>query len=228
MTPPKQVPKQVPGTSRPTSRPGPHLSPRSQGLKEDLVDRVEDWPGIHFGKYLLEGRSLMAGKWVDRTRKYRLEMQRRNKEKKEDGEVSPDEYTTTLTVELKPLPCLEHLGWGGYIRFVTELIRDAEEEARRDRERRSVEVVGREEICRRDPQTRPNRVKTSPAPPVHAASKKARLEWREALGMFLLAYREAAKLLCCRGGLSTTTRDVFWGRVLALSSSTRNVFWGWG
>ena len=38
-------------------------------------------------------------------------------------------------------------------------------------------------------------MKTSPAPPVLAACKKAREEWREALGMFLLAYREAAKLL---------------------------------
>jgi hypothetical protein len=167
----------------------------SQAVKEQLVERVEDWPGIHFGKYLLEGRSLMAGKWVDRTKKYRLEMQRQGKEKEEDREVHPDEYTTELTVELKPLPCLEHLGWGGYIRFVTDLIRDAEKEAKRDRERRGVEVVGREEICRHDPQTRPNRVKVSPAPPVHAASKKARLEWREAFGMFLLAYREAAKLL---------------------------------
>jgi REP element-mobilizing transposase RayT len=165
----------------------------SQGLKEDLVERVEEWPGIHFGKQLLEGRSLLVGKWIDRTRKYRLEMQRQGKE--EDKEISPDEYTTTLTVELKPLPCLEHLGWGGYVRFVTELIRDAEEEARRDRERRGVEIIGREEICRRDPQTRPNRVKVSPAPPVHAASKKARNEWREAFGMFLLAYREAARLL---------------------------------
>jgi len=58
-----------------------------------------------------------------------------------------------------------------------------------------VEVVGEEEIRRRDPQTRPNSVKTSPAPPVHAASKEAREEWREAFAMFLLAYREAAKLL---------------------------------
>ena len=38
-------------------------------------------------------------------------------------------------------------------------------------------------------------MKTSPALPVHAASKEAREEWREAVGMFLLAYREAAKLL---------------------------------
>jgi REP element-mobilizing transposase RayT len=166
-----------------------------QGLKEDLVERVENWPGIHFGKYLLEGRSLLAGKWVDRTKKYRLEMQRRGKEKDEAKEVTPDEYTTTLTVELKPLPCLEHLGWGGYIRFVTELIRDAEREAAESRKQRGVGVVGREEICRHDPQMRPNRVKRSPAPQVHAASKKAREEWREAFGMFLLAYREAAKLL---------------------------------
>ena len=167
----------------------------AQGLKEDLVERVEDWPGIHFGRQLLEGRSLMAGKWVDRTKKYRLELQRRGEENEKDREVSPDEYTTTLTVELKPLPCLEHLGWGGYVRFVTELIQDAEREAAESRERRGVEVLGAEAIRRQDPQTRPNRVKESPAPPVHAASKRARLEWREAFGMFLLAYREAAKLL---------------------------------
>ena len=167
----------------------------AQGLKEDLVERVEHWPGIHFGKQLLEGRSLLAGKWVDRTKKYRLEMQRRGKETEEDRKVSPEEYTTTVTIELKPLPCLEHLGWGGYIDFVTELIRDAEKEAAESRERRGVEVVGPEEILRHAPQTRPNRVKTSPAPPVHAGSKEGREEWKEGFAMFLLAYREAAKLL---------------------------------
>ena len=61
------------------------------------MERVDQWPGIHFGKTLLEGRSLIAGKWVDRTRKYRL--------KAGGKEVDPKGYTTTVTVELKPLPC---------------------------------------------------------------------------------------------------------------------------
>jgi len=100
-----------------------------------------------------------------------------------------------LTVELKPLPCLKHLGWGGYIRFVTERVREAEKRAALERELQGIEVVGEGEVRGRDPQTRPNRVKKSPAPPVHAASKKERLAWREAFGMFLLAYREAARLL---------------------------------
>jgi len=67
----------------------------SQTVKDQLVERVDQWPGVHFGRTLLEGRSLIAGKWVDRTKKYRLEMQRKNKKKKEDREVHPHEYTTT-------------------------------------------------------------------------------------------------------------------------------------
>lgn len=52
-----------------------------------------------------------------------------------------------------------------------------------------------EHIRSLEPQTRPNRVKESPAPRVHAGSKKARLAWREGLALFVAAYREAAELL---------------------------------
>ena len=159
----------------------------SQAVKEDLVEKVEDWPGIHFGKYLLEGRSLMAGKWVDRTKKYRLEAQGK--------ETKPEDYTTTLTVELEQLPCWAHLSWREYIRRITGMIREIEKKAAEERERRGVEVMGAEAVCQRDPQTRPNRVKESPAPRVHAASKKERLAWREAFSFFLTAYREASDLL---------------------------------
>jgi len=74
-------------------------------------------------------------------------------------------------------------------------MREAEKKAALERELQGIEVVGEGEVRERDPQTRPNRVKKSPAPPVHGASKKERLAWREAFGMFLLAYREAARLL---------------------------------
>jgi hypothetical protein len=64
-----------------------------------------------------------------------------------------------------------------------------------ERELRGMEVVGKEAICLRNPQMRPNEVDSSPAPLVHAATKKARLEWREAFAWFLMEYREASKLL---------------------------------
>ena len=162
----------------------------SQAVKEDLVEKVEDWPGIHFGKFLLEGRSLIVGKWVDRTKKYRLEARC-----KEGEEVKPEEYTTTLTVEIEQLPCWAHLSWREYIRRITGMIREIEKRAAAERELRGVEVVGADAVCQRDPQVRPNRVKESPAPRVHAASKKARIEWREAFSLFLVAYREASELL---------------------------------
>jgi len=169
----------------------------SQAVKDQLVKRVDQWPGIHFGRELLKGRSLLAGKWVDRTKKYRLE-HKAKVESEGTGkkkQVRPDEYTTTLTVELKPLPCWRHLSPREYTRRIKELVKKVEAEAALERELRGIEVVGVEEICRRDPQTRPNRVKRSPAPLVHAATKKARWAWREGFSWFVAAYREAAELL---------------------------------
>ena len=159
----------------------------AQGVKEGLVERVKDWPGIHFGKTLLEGRSLLAGKWIDRTRKYRAKVQGK--------ELRRKEYEETLTVELKPLPCWAHLGWGKYLERIRELVQRVEKEAAADRERRGVEVVGVQAICEKDPQTRPNEVSTSPAPRVHAATKRERKAWREAFQWFVVAYRAAAELL---------------------------------
>ena len=42
---------------------------------------------------------------------------------------------------------------------------------------------------------RPKRVAKSPAPLVHAATRKVRLEFRCAYGIFVAAFREAAQLL---------------------------------
>jgi len=159
----------------------------AQGVKEHLVERVEDWPGIHFGKALLEGRSLLVGKWIDRTKKYRAKVQGK--------ELRREEYEETLTMELKPLPCWSHLGWGKYLQRVRELIEKVEAEAATERAVQEKEVVGVQEICEKDPQTRPNTVSRSPAPRVHAATKKERKAWREAFSWFVVAYRAAANLL---------------------------------
>jgi len=117
----------------------------AQGVKEGLVEKVEDWPGIHFGKLLLERRSLLAGKWIDRTKKHRARARGK--------ELRRGEYEETLTVELKQLPCWAHLSWREYLRRVRDLIKKIEKEAAAERELCEVELVGVQAICEKDPQT---------------------------------------------------------------------------
>ena len=57
------------------------------------------------------------------------------------------------------------------------------------------EPLGAEAIVKQDPQTRPEKLKKSPAPLFHAASKEARQGLRAAYGLFLAAFREAAERL---------------------------------
>jgi len=168
----------------------------SNSVKERLVAKVKHWPGIHFGKTLLEGREFLVGKWIDRTKKHRLEAQAQGKKAKAEGKkVRRKDYTSTLAIKLEKLPCWKHLTDGKYLERVEEIVRRVEREAEVERELQGVEVVGVEAICLRDPQTRPNKVESSPAPLVHAASKKARLEWREAFAWFVMEYREASERL---------------------------------
>lgn len=163
----------------------------SQAVKEGLVAKVEEWPGIHFGKTLLQGRSLLAGKWIDRTKKCRKEARGKP--------VDPKEYTTTLTAELVQLPCWAHLRWDEYLKRIRERVETIEAEAALDRESRGVEILGVEAVCQREPEAQPRQeTERTPAPRVHAASKKERAEWKEAFSIFLEAYRAASELL--RGG----------------------------
>ena len=159
----------------------------AQGVKEGLVAKVSDWPGIHFGKTLLEGRSLISGEWIDRTRLYRAT--RRGKQ------LERSQYVEELTVELQPLPCWSHLPWGEYIRRIEEIVERIEARAALERDLAGAEVLGAEAVEARDPHHRPGKIERRPAPVVHGATKRERRRWQEAYGFFLDAYRAAAKRL---------------------------------
>jgi len=159
----------------------------SQAVKENLTKKVEQWPGIHFGKTLMQGRSLLVGKWVDRTKRYRAAVQGKKIEEKD--------YTTPMTVELAQLPCWRHLPWDRYVRRIQKMIRRIEREAERERERQGASVVGALLLRQQDPHHRPVKLEKSPAPRVHAASRDERLAWREAFGIFVAAFYAASELL---------------------------------
>lgn len=159
----------------------------AQGVKENLVEKVADWPGVHGGKALLEGRSLLAGKWIDGTKKYQASLR--------GADSNPQDFTSVETLELELLPCWEHLSWSDYAERVREIVDRIEARAAEERQLKGTRVLGAEAICRRHPHERPPKLETSPAPLVHAATRQVRRAWKEAYSWFLERYREASRRL---------------------------------
>jgi REP element-mobilizing transposase RayT len=159
----------------------------SQGVKEGLVARVEEWPGISMLKAVLEGEPI-RGTWLNRTRAYRERLS-----KKKD--LDPRSFAEEETVEISQLPCWRHLSPEVYQGLVAGLVREIEADAAAERRLTGREPLGAEAILSRHPHTRPEKLKKSPAPRFHAASKEVRLGLRAAYGLFLAAFREAAERL---------------------------------
>jgi REP element-mobilizing transposase RayT len=161
----------------------------SNGVKEGLVARVEDWPGISLVKNVLSGAPV-RGTWFDRTAEHRAKLR---------GEAfEPRRHATEETVELSQVPCWRHLSPEMYREAVAGLIEEIESDASVERKRTNREPLGPAAILRQHPHTCPNRSKKSPAPRFHAATKAAREALRQAYGFFLAAFREAAERL--KGG----------------------------
>jgi REP element-mobilizing transposase RayT len=160
----------------------------AQGVKDGLVARVEEWPGISMIRAVLEGEPL-RGTWFNRTLEYRARLRR----KREDSE--PESFPSQETVSLSQLPCWRHLSPEVYGELVAGLVREIEADAAAERKLTGREPLGQEAILRQHPQTRPEKLKKSPAPLFHAASKEARQGLRAAYGLFLAAFREAAERL---------------------------------
>jgi REP element-mobilizing transposase RayT len=158
----------------------------AQGVKENLVAHVEEWPGVHCAPALLTGGPV-EGTWHNRTLARTLRLQRRTPE--------PGQVEIRQTVVLSPLPCWKHLTPEDYHARVADLVRGIEEAAASERKKRDVEPLGAEQILAQDPETRPETLDRSPAPLVHAATQKVRKELREAYRWFVAAYREAADKL---------------------------------
>jgi hypothetical protein len=72
---------------------------------------------------------------------------------------------------------------------------EIEEEAAAARKRTGAEPFGAAKILAQEPSTRPERVKRSPAPLFHAASKVMRQVFYEGFVLVVAAYRTAAEKL---------------------------------
>jgi hypothetical protein len=98
-------------------------------------------------------------------------------------------------VVLSPLPCWEHLAPEAYRQRVATLAEQIELDAAAARRRTGVEPLGPAAILAQDPISRPKRLKKSPAPLFHAASKAMHHYLYEGFTWFVAAYRTAAEKL---------------------------------
>jgi hypothetical protein len=158
----------------------------ANGVKEDLVEKVLDWPGVNTAAALLQGASL-KGHWIDHTR------QRAARNRGEDA--SDERFAVEETVLLSPPPCWAHLTSERYRERVAALVEEVETEAALARRRSGKRVLGVKTILAQGPQTRPEKLARSPAPLVHAATKAARRMFYELYAEFVSAFRTASEAL---------------------------------
>jgi putative transposase len=158
----------------------------ANGCKENLVASPLEWPGVHCARALLLGEPV-EGTWYNRTlaRSFRLQ----------GKSPDPRQVETQETVALSQLPCWKHLAPEVYRARLADLIREIEEAAAMERGKKDVGPWGPEQVQAQEPETRPEILDRSPAPFIHAATKKARKALYEAYSWFVAAYREAAEKL---------------------------------
>jgi REP element-mobilizing transposase RayT len=159
----------------------------SNCVKEDLVAKVEEWPGVHCGHPLITGEPMVEGTWFDRRMEYNARLRGK--------EPGPREFIRPEQVVLSQLPCWKHLTPEEYRSRIAELVREIEETAATARQESLIKPLGIDGIRAQDPETRPKKLKKSPAPFVHAATKAARKAMWEAYSTFVAAFREAAEKL---------------------------------
>lgn len=159
----------------------------SHGVKENLVRRVRDWPGVCSAKARLEGTDMLVGHWYDRTSEFNARRRGEGCGKRANPEIEE--------VRLSPLPCFDHLDASAGEGIYRKIISEVEEAAREDREMRGEDVLGREGVLSQNDQSHPARSKRSPAPFAHCASRGERRRLWRAYTWFLGAYLDARERL---------------------------------
>ena len=140
---------------------------RSHGVKENLVARAAEWPGVSALPCLRAGKEISGTfLWHDQATK----AQRRAKGKPIDLRAFEEQYP----VRFSKLPALEHLSWEEIHRYTDDLTRDIEDEFDA---KRIHPPLGRQAILAQDPLDRPRKSKRSPAPPVHCADPGLRFRF---------------------------------------------------
>lgn len=158
----------------------------AHGCKEGLVAKLRDWPGAHCAQALATGGAC-RGIWIERHQQWLA--------RSRGHLASPDMFAVPQELVLTPLPCWQHLPREVIQQRIAAMIVDIEREAGARQRSEGGKPLGRSGILCQDPQDRPAYTSRSPAPMVHAASKRARQAIRIVYYLFVAAFRAAAERL---------------------------------
>ncbi|NJN64676.1 MAG: hypothetical protein HC882_07220 [Acidobacteria bacterium] len=125
----------------------------AHGVKEGLVARVEEWPGVHCAVPLMTGASV-EGTWFDRTLEYNAFLRGK--------ELEPGASASREAVEVSPLPCWEHLAAEEYRVRIADLVREINEAGAAARAESQIPPLGPEVSGRRTPRPVPGRSRSRP------------------------------------------------------------------
>lgn len=164
----------------------------SHGVKENLVDSVRAWPGVHSASSLIDG-SPMRGVWFDRSSSWKRHAADYDGEAMEEGDGSGGGVVEE--VELAPLPCWEHLPESQWRLAVREMVDDIDHQAAIERRVSGKGSLGVEAVLSQDPFFAPDDVERSPPSRFFAVGREARAALMEAWGQMLAAYVVASRAL---------------------------------
>jgi hypothetical protein len=133
------------------------------------------------------GGEPLIGYWFDRSQEYAARCRRE--------EFETYRYATLEELVLDPLPCWKDLSPEQYRARIAAMAEEIDAEAAAMRSRTGLQPLGREAILLQDPFHRPEMVKRSPAPRIHAASRAVRKWFYEIYSDFVRDFRDAAEQL---------------------------------
>jgi REP element-mobilizing transposase RayT len=153
----------------------------SHGVKEGLVRRCRDWPGLSSLPLMLDGqpRSFRWFNWTRRASGNRHRVRR---------ELLDDRWAETETLRLTPLPSAELRNPEALRRFVGRAVKAIEEQGLRQYRT----VLGRSGVLKRRPQERAAPARRKPRPLCHTSIPKLLDAFRERCRAFVEAFREAS------------------------------------
>jgi REP element-mobilizing transposase RayT len=174
----------------------------THGAKEGLVEKSEQWPGVHSVFALRDGVPL-KGIWRDQTKEYEARIAGK--------EVTPGQFDTEYTVVLSPLPCWANLSAEDYAKQFGELLRDEEADCQTKREQAGkTSVLGVMHILTENSHDAPAQTKRSRRPACHTSSKELWKEYKDRYREFVQNFRTAAKRLRDRLFPVTFPDGCFW------------------
>ncbi|QRN96656.1 hypothetical protein JRI60_48025 [Archangium violaceum] len=157
----------------------------AHGVKEGLVEKCTEWPGLTCLPQLL-GPARRLFRWFNWTKRW----SKRGSEDMTAGEGRfAEEWAEPVELEVAPLPCWKGLGEEERQRAVRNLLEEVEAEARG----RGTPALGERAVRAQHPHTRPEHLKRSPRPVGHASTRQALKELREQYRAFVAVFREAAE-----------------------------------